>query len=150
MSDTVPVFLNRRSQVRLLPGLLELTGDGQPETVSFGTTVGSVAKTALPGIADRLWSKVEIKGEDECWPWKGARRPTGHGNFGLNGHVTSAARVAYVLVNGPVEDGLDVMHSCDNGWCLNPAHLSQGTRSQNMLDCSRRGRIYRRPARRVS
>ena len=33
-----------------------------------------------------------------------------------------------------------VMHRCDNPRCINPEHLSAGTRSQNMKECSERGR----------
>ena len=33
-----------------------------------------------------------------------------------------------------------VMHSCDNRRCINVEHLSLGTQSQNINDCSKKGR----------
>lgn len=73
-----------------------------------------------------------------CWIWTGSfytqsGRPT-YGQFWLGGQRTSAHRASYLLHVGPVPDGLDVMHSCDIKACVNPAHLSAGTRRQNLLD----------------
>jgi hypothetical protein len=42
--------------------------------------------------------------------------------------------------HGDIPDGMVVMHSCDNRMCVNPAHLSVGTQSQNILDAIERGR----------
>lgn len=46
-------------------------------------------------------------------------------------------------IGGPIPDGMLVMHSCDNEWCVNPEHLRAGTNSENLLDASRKGRIAR-------
>lgn len=40
----------------------------------------------------------------------------------------------------PVAAGMDACHTCDNRGCVNPAHLYEGTRKQNMADCTARGR----------
>lgn len=39
--------------------------------------------------------------------------------------------------------GMDTLHSCDNRACINPEHVTFGTRLQNMGDCSKRGRTSR-------
>lgn len=50
-------------------------------------------------------------------------------------------RVAWELANGrPIPEGMLVRHSCDNGLCCNPAHLSLGTQLDNMADMYQRGR----------
>lgn len=54
--------------------------------------------------------------------------------------VMYAHRISYELAYGAIPPGCDVMHSCDNPPCCNPAHLSTGTRHQNMMDASSRSR----------
>jgi hypothetical protein len=77
---------------------------------------------------------------DGCWEWAGARQKIGYGVV-RNGTVLMLAhRVAYELAHGPVPEGLNVLHDCDNRGCVNPKHLYAGTQSQNILDAVRRGR----------
>lgn len=93
-------------------------------------------------LAERFWSKVDRRGQDECWPWKG-RLGAGYGRFRL-GRAGSRSdhpmRVAYALVIGPVPKGLHVCHRCDNPPCCNPSHLWLGTSQQNTADKMRKGR----------
>lgn len=93
-----------------------------------------------PDYLDRFWSKVDIRGEDECWEWK-AYSPNGrYGGFKINSQRKLAHIISYELENGPVPDGLFVLHTCDNTKCVNPKHLYTGTREQNMKDMYDRGR----------
>jgi hypothetical protein len=92
-------------------------------------------------ISQRFWEKVAVGGPDECWPWQASKDSIGYGRFGISGKCRKANRVALML-RGIIEpfDGACAMHKCDNRACCNPAHLSWGTQSENMTDCSRRGR----------
>jgi len=64
---------------------------------------------ARVGLERRFWSKVKRGSPDECWIWQGARMSTeassSHGICSLNGHVTTAHRVAYLLTTGPIPKG---------------------------------------------
>jgi hypothetical protein len=93
-------------------------------------------------IADRFWPKVNKT--DGCWEWTGALMGKGYGAInegGRRGRMLHAHRVAWVLTRGPIPPGLFVCHHCDNMRCVRPDHLFVGTNSENMLDCSRKGRL---------
>lgn len=93
-------------------------------------------------VSERFWEKVQVRDPEECWPWTGTTRD-GYGLVSIAGRSHQASRVAYELVKGPIPDGFHVLHSCDNPPCVNPRHLSAGTRSDNMRDKVRKGRDNR-------
>lgn len=98
--------------------------------------------------ADRFWSHVEKS--DGCWLWKLGVDNDGYGKFQVSlprtdgkqqqAHVR-AHRLAHLLVNGPISDGLLVLHSCDNPPCCRPEHLSAGTQLLNRRQAKDRGRV---------
>lgn len=92
---------------------------------------------------DRFWSKVRKGGPDECWEWTASLNTSGYGQIGWGGRrgrSERAHRVSYMLAHGLIPDGLCVMHSCDNRKCVNPNHLSLGTKADNNWDKVRKGR----------
>jgi hypothetical protein len=95
-------------------------------------------------LATRFWKKVAISEPLFCWEWTAYRGPNvpgrNYGKVGVDGAVRFAHRVAWVLTHGPVPDGMDVLHRCDNPPCCNPAHLFLGTHLDNMRDRSAKGR----------
>lgn len=89
----------------------------------------------------RFWSKVDVRGPDECWPWTGPVQSNGYGRFCYKRTTRSVGQVALELTTGnPFPKGMDACHTCDNRRCANPAHLWVGTRSDNMRDCAAKGR----------
>jgi HNH endonuclease len=98
-------------------------------------------------LAERFWAKVDRSaGPDGCWPWTGARFWFGHGAIKIDGRPWGAHRIAWELTNGPIPDGLQANHRCDNPPCCNPAHLFLGTQLDNVRDMDAKGRRARRAA----
>jgi hypothetical protein len=89
---------------------------------------------------ERFWSKVDKRGEDECWEWKYGKSKSGYGNFWLNGLTIRSNRAAWVIANGPIKEGLFSCHKCDNPGCCNPKHLFLATNEENTLDRHLKGR----------
>ena len=91
-------------------------------------------------IEIRFWRHVHKT--ESCWLWTGALTHLGYGSFRENGASVLAHRVSWMLTNGPIPDGLDVLHDCpsgDNPACVNPAHLWLGTHTDNMRDMISKG-----------
>lgn len=79
-------------------------------------------------IAD-FWHSVQ-KIDSACWEWRGRVNQNRYGVF----RKYLSHRVSYFLNTGQQPGKMQVMHSCDNPPCVNPAHLSLGTNRDNALD----------------
>jgi hypothetical protein len=88
-------------------------------------------------LAQRFWAHVEIRGPDECWPWKSGRAGI-HPSFRAGGKTRRASLIAFMFTTGRWADYL--RHSCDNPPCCNPGHLIEGTHTDNMRDKVTHGR----------
>lgn len=85
-------------------------------------------------MADRFWAKVNKTAT--CWLWMG-NTSHGYGQFWGHPNRRVAHRIAWELTNGPIPDGLFVLHNCpdgDNPLCVRPDHLFLGTQKDNMRD----------------
>lgn len=91
-------------------------------------------------LVDRFWSKVDRLGIDECWLWQGAIDKDGYGKITIGSRTYRAHRVAYELHTGLVDEGMFILHHCDNPTCCNPYHLFQGTNRDNIEDMLKKGR----------
>ena len=94
-------------------------------------------------IEERFLVKVDKNISNRgCWTWMASKNKKGYGQFMVWGKPHLAHRVAYILFIGDIVDNLFVLHDCDNPGCVNPNHLHLGTNSDNMQECSRRGRHW--------
>ena len=89
-------------------------------------------------IEERFWSKVNVRDENDCWNWVAGIDTPGYGAFKFEGKKVNSHRLAWILTNGEIDDGLWVLHKCKgNRLCCNPNHLYLGDRSDNMKDAVR-------------
>lgn len=77
-----------------------------------------------------------------CWLWKqSSDNRGGYGQKRIGRKNWGAHRLYFELFNGPIPDGLGVLHHCDTPRCVNPAHLFVGTDADNRRDAASKGRI---------
>lgn len=112
---------------------------------------------------ESLWEKVDVRGENECWPFQKASRnqcdygmisyhtPKGTyewGEGGLETGMIAAHKLAYIFgeehtFEEPLRKREVIMHKCrtrssdrdhDLRCCCNPRHLKRGTQKENIHD----------------
>ena len=84
-----------------------------------------------------FWSKVNKT--DGCWLWTAGTLKTGYGRFSVRGHNQRAHRVSWQIANGPIPEGLWVLHKCDVRNCVRPDHLFLGDVAANAICGERQG-----------
>lgn len=88
-----------------------------------------------------------------CREYQGTRHQAGYGmrhgkpmyRFG----TPYVHRQVWIMANGPIPDGMVVMHSCDNPSCFRLDHLSLGTNAENHADMVSKGRHFIPEPRRI-
>ena len=102
---------------------------------------------------ERLWSKIDVRGPEDCWLWLGAIDGSGYGQIGW-GQRSKTIKVhqAVVLLDGrTIPAGMVPDHTCHNTdpdcpggktcphrRCCNPRHIEVVTQSENQLRSPRR------------
>jgi hypothetical protein len=115
------------------------------------TVVKDIASsTDMAVLRIRFESKFAINDVSGCWVWHGTTKkpfmkyPYANGVFTVATKKITAHRFAYKLYIGEIEDGLHVLHKCNNSLCVNPEHLYVGTHTDNMRDMAISCRAYQR------
>jgi len=133
-------FYNKNNFV--MPSCCEC-GCGQITTIRGGKSARFITgHNIIPKpVMERLWSKVNIKGLDDCWEWQETGRDGyGYGKILFRGKTDRASRVVWISVNGEIPKDLFILHRCDNRPCCNPNHLFLGTNMDNVIDMMQKGR----------
>lgn len=85
---------------------------------------------------ERILDRVDMRGLDDCWLWRGSVNNNGYGQFGVrNGehHTTVFGhRAMYELWFGPIPEGAQVDHLCRVRRCCNPRHLEAVSPTENL------------------
>lgn len=106
-----------------------------------GTGRGSYQGTPL----ERFERKVDKNGPiiyphlGPCEVWTALRSRAGYGKFKF-GKEQLATRSAWILYVGPIPDGMNLLHKCDNPPCVRIDHLFLGTIADNSKDMVSKGR----------
>lgn len=110
-------------------------------TVATETHVGKDVpdEIAYPLILRRMAARARVTAAG-CWEWTGFILPNGYAEVSFRGRGVRVHRLMHVISKGPIPEGFDVLHSCDNTICFNPAHLSAGDDKQNSQESIARGR----------
>lgn len=81
---------------------------------------------------------------DDCLVWSFSTDTRGYGHLRLKvsgrWKTIRAHRYSWELSNGPIPEGLCVLHRCDVRVCVNPKHLFLGTYKDNRQDCIKKKR----------
>jgi hypothetical protein len=97
-------------------------------------------------VEERLAARAERDLNTGCWEWQGATKRGGYGHMSVDSRMQLVHRLAWEVVMGPIEDGLEIDHLCRNRLCLNPAHLEPVSKAENV----RRGSTEYEPGEKVN
>ena len=100
-------------------------------------------------LAITFWEKVNKDGPTQphmdtpCWEWTGSHvaGPFPYGLCGGRGNIRRSHRVSWQMENGPIPEGMEICHRCDNPPCVRPDHLFPGTQKENIADSIDKGRF---------
>ena len=75
-----------------------------------------------------------------CWLWTGKKSLKGYGYCYYAGKSWWVHRLAYQLCVRPIQEGQNILHTCDTPMCVQPLHLWPGTQKNNITDMDAKGR----------
>lgn len=87
---------------------------------------------------ERFWNRVDKTGD--CWNWMGSLNLSGYGQVKLLRKAKMCHRITFEVTFGPIPEGMQVCHRCDNPRCVRPEHLFLGTPKNNVDDCISKNR----------
>lgn len=92
-------------------------------------------------LPDWLLDRLAPEPNTGCWLWTGSDSGNGYGKVSVAGFYEMAHRLIYMILVGPIPDGMHLDHRCRVRRCCNVDHLEPVTPREN----TRRGNavLYR-------
>ena len=84
--------------------------------------------------------KKNILKTSTCWLYTGYIDKAGYGIVWDGKKLQYAHRFSWELENGPIPNGMKILHRCDVRKCVFNEHLFIGTQLENIADCVSKGR----------
>ncbi|WP_228042267.1 MULTISPECIES: HNH endonuclease [unclassified Tychonema] len=105
-------------------------------------TITKIVQTNIPDnfttVSPHFLGEIQDNG---CIIFQGGKDCSGYGRYWKNGKLKLVTRAVLAEKLGyEVPTYMDACHTCNTPSCINPEHLWAGTRSQNALDASKKGR----------
>ena len=93
-------------------------------------------KTKAVDPQKRFWKFIKVNPKTNCHEWQGTKNKHGYGYFHVDKQrkMIRSHRYIWEIYNGPIPNGMFVMHKCDNPCCVNVLHLTLGTPRDNTRD----------------
>lgn len=99
-------------------------------------------RNARRPLKERFEEKFIPEPNTGCWIWIASTNEHGYGVIGSGGKnskkhhnpVILAHRASWTIYNGEIPVNMQILHQCDNPFCVNPSHLFLGSHLTNMRD----------------
>lgn len=117
-----------------------MTNDKHARIKAKFEKIRPVRKSGTVNAACLDWSKIKTKTWEAffskvrftsgCWFWLGGVKAN-YGRFESEKREWRSHRWSFCAIRGPIPDGHDLDHMCENTLCVNPWHLQPLTRKEH-------------------
>jgi hypothetical protein len=98
-----------------------------------------MGRKPVPMTIRRIMERTVLR-PSGCIEWQGSKNGDGYAFVRFEGKTRKLSRLIWELNKGPIPEGLQILHQCDNRGCINISHLFLGTQKDNVRDCVNKGR----------
>jgi hypothetical protein len=108
--------------------------DPNPEQKCFCGCGGDTGSPSIRYLKSHQLRKSPVDyvvQDDGCWAWQRAFSAKGYGICLDAGKLVHAHRWVWEKHRGPLTSDVELHHSCENRWCVNPDHLEPLSKAEH-------------------